>query len=268
MPKLPKKGGAVREGCGAADHGEAEFGDNETLRKVYSVMKVNAEIIHRLQQVGNKQVVLGWDLHVTFSSGKFAVKQIATDAQTAQQIVSQFVPECELIPIEDLFNDKLNFQCRKFNDLARLNGEMWRVAKKYEMFEGSSRSEKVLQDWLENFNRLMVALGTLETKLQDATVDSKRYKQTTDTLVRMNRELAALAREEEKQPKKETANMTWCDGCSMHVTYQPGAAWYSAMSCGHAFRGAQPGPRLKSGQWNGQSTCVFSMTARNGADAS
>ena len=91
---------------------------------------------------------------------------------TANEINNKFTFTKKLNEIPDTFNDKLDFLCKDFNDIKRLNKEMLKVAMKYKLFDGSKSSLEVLDQFKANFELLQVGLGELEQQLTNKEMTS------------------------------------------------------------------------------------------------
>jgi len=70
-------------------------------------------------------------------------------------------------PIEDFWNDKIDYSCTTFEDVCRLNKELLRVAVKYRLLGGSAEATEVIEMILRNLECLQVFLGNLEENVQD-----------------------------------------------------------------------------------------------------
>ena len=91
---------------------------------------------------------------------------------TANEINNKFTFTKKLNEIPDTFNDKLDFLCKDFDDIKRLNKEMLNVAMKYKLFDGSKSSLEVLDQFKANFELLQVGLGELEQQLTNKEMTS------------------------------------------------------------------------------------------------
>jgi hypothetical protein len=65
-------------------------------------------------------------------------------------------------PVEDFFNDKLDYSIHQFADLGRLNKDLLPIATKYELFGSTPKAIAVLQKFKENYDHIHIALGKIE----------------------------------------------------------------------------------------------------------
>lgn len=100
---------------------------------------------------------------VSSVQGKRPLNEINLEVRA---VIAGWRPSRQLLTIDDLFNDRINYTVTNFEDLVRLNKEIHRVAIKYRMFEGSSRALAILQQFLSNFEILQQLLGEIEAMLQ------------------------------------------------------------------------------------------------------
>jgi hypothetical protein len=156
--------------------------DSLLLQKIDAIAKINTEIINRIQ--AKKKVCIGakYEIKIAALSKKkeakndgeikmvdrrrflkanprnnTAVHQLdnyvlhtTTVEKEVKLIKDQWILTCSFTPIEDLFNDKLNFGCKTFEQIVTLNRDMLRVAQKYKMFGGSQPAIEALKLFLTN----------------------------------------------------------------------------------------------------------------------
>ena len=88
----------------------------------------------------------------------------------------------KLESISDIFNDKIEYKCRTFNDLIRLHTSLLPVAEKFELFGESPKAAIELKKFLTNFEILQVGFGFVEEKIQDKTNKSSEIEKDLENL--------------------------------------------------------------------------------------
>lgn len=84
-------------------------------------------------------------------------------------MMSSWRSSVQLRPVEDFFNDKINYSCTTFDDVVRLNEEMHKVCQKYKLFGATEDALRVISDFQSNLEIIQQMLGEIETLLQPAT---------------------------------------------------------------------------------------------------
>jgi hypothetical protein len=172
------------------------------LQKITALAKVNQEIINRLKQrKGN--LITGFTYTGTFNTAynSFTYKRYDEEdpafqlteqpsVVNAEYFIRDFQMTIQLHTIEDIFNHNLNYNCQRFADLERLNRDMLRVALKYKLFGENAESTPYLRKFLENFEKIQVALGELETAVMDKQSIKETLQKRVDAL---NKEIKDLA---------------------------------------------------------------------------
>lgn len=90
-------------------------------------------------------------------------------------INSWFPPDnLVLFPIQDIFNDNIDYTINDFRDLLRLNQEMYRVSSKFRHFLDCSKQEviKSLEQFLSNFQMIQTFLREIDFSLKDTPAQS------------------------------------------------------------------------------------------------
>jgi hypothetical protein len=176
------------------------YNTNIMLQNISALVKVNQEIINRLKErkgnlnTGYKYVGTfnpAYNSHYGRYEGDPAF-QLTQQASTknVEHYIRDFQVTIKLHTVEDIFNDKLNYNCQRFADLERLNTDMLRVAFKYKLFGENAESTPYLQQFLENFEKIQVALGELETVV----MGQESYKETLQKRVdALNQEIKDLS---------------------------------------------------------------------------
>ena len=88
----------------------------------------------------------------------------------------------ELEQIKDLFKDKIDYSCKKWSDLVRLNEQMLTVMEQYEMFGESKKAAIELQKFLKNFEKVQVGLGQIEQRMIPGKDDMKNINTIISTI--------------------------------------------------------------------------------------
>jgi hypothetical protein len=94
-----------------------------------------------------------------------------------------------LTPIQDIFNDKLDFSCNTFDDIVRLNAGLLSTSQKYELFGTSTKAQQELQKFLNNFELLQIFLGQIEEKFIEVPSSRVKYEK---ELQEINQKVNAL----------------------------------------------------------------------------
>jgi len=82
-----------------------------------------------------------------------------------------------LIIIDDVFNDKLNYNCTSFEQIQYLNKAMLPVAMKYALFGDSEKAIAETRKFLTNFEILQTGLGQCEERLKDVDSNMEELRQ-------------------------------------------------------------------------------------------
>jgi len=124
----------------------------------------------------------------------------------ATSIISQWKPnEKESLKATNemnLFNDNLNFSCKSFDDIKRLNKEMRSVAEKFCWLD-PSKSPPILRAYLSNYEVLQVYLGELEGRLQDKESKHSLFSNKIQQLNDLHRQISNQIEEENSKEKSK-----------------------------------------------------------------
>jgi hypothetical protein len=140
------------------------------------------------------------------SPPEFTLKESAITSEASKYLEGLEVT-VKLNDIPDTFNDKLDFKCKNFTDLKRLNEEMLKVALKYELFGENDKSTPYLRKFLENFEHIQVGLGELETAMIDAKSSVGEIKKKVDDLNNSVKQFAKYKSLTWKGQRKVDANI-------------------------------------------------------------
>jgi hypothetical protein len=137
------------------------------LQKISALASVNREIASR---ISSKKEVTRLEYEIVYDSQKnqFVSAEVATPFD-ARSITTSWRSKVALNPIEDIFNDNLQFGVAEFDSLMMLNEKMLAVAQKYKLFGESEPAREKLRQFLTNFELVQTAIGSLESDLQDST---------------------------------------------------------------------------------------------------
>ena len=98
-------------------------------------------------------------------------------------------------PVEDFFNDKLDYSIHQFADLGRLNKDLLPIATKYELFGSTPKAIAVLQKFKENYDNIHIALGKIEQNCHSRQV---RLNAVRTQVTALNKRLEELKEDIEK----------------------------------------------------------------------
>lgn len=117
--------------------------------------------------------------------------RVSTNAvyESAYNLLNKWQPKFQIQAIEDIFNDKINYNITNFEQLVTLNEEMLRVAQKYSLFDGTKSALAVLAQFLSNFEVIQLELGIIEESLTDA---ESQEDELTEEMNALNNEISAL----------------------------------------------------------------------------
>ncbi len=147
------------------------------LRKIESIAKINDEIINRINS--KTKLIKSFKYYVKESLSDnnskvkypiFEVKQ-EKEEENVSKIISEWKKSLSITKIDDVFNDNINFSCKYFNDIIRLNKEMVSVSKKYRLFGETEQSKIELNKFKNNYEVLQTGLGEIELTLIDTNSD-------------------------------------------------------------------------------------------------
>jgi hypothetical protein len=164
------------------------------FQKIKAIAAVNNEIVERLKQ--RKEVITDYSYNFTYSDYINSIPQFTLEenahTETGEYYLKNFHVTVQLHTIEDIFNDKLDYNCKNFADLERLNRDMLKVSLKYELFGESEKSISCLKKFLDNFEQIQVGLGQLETVMFNKESKNDRLQKKVEKL---NEILAELSTE-------------------------------------------------------------------------
>ncbi|CAF1123401.1 unnamed protein product [Didymodactylos carnosus] len=128
------------------------------MKQIDSVAKANDEIIKQIDIAKNSNNRLDI-LQYVISQQQDYTKLILTVQEVkrqkyVKQVIDQWHQPIELIAIQDIFNDRLNYRCIHFNDLAQLNKAMFIVVQKYKLFGDTDESKQEVEKFLFNFQSI------------------------------------------------------------------------------------------------------------------
>jgi len=138
--------------------------DVELLSKIQAIAHINEEIFTRIKN--KKKVVTGFRYEINQGSLSIEIKEIKEELEV-QNLLKIWEPKIELKSVEDIFNDNIDYTCKKFEDIIRLNNQMNKVVQKFRRFGGSSEAIEDITSFMYNFELLQVSLGSLEEKMLD-----------------------------------------------------------------------------------------------------
>jgi len=130
-------------------------------KKIRALHEVNQEIIARVEKVHE---VLHYDYFAIFDDG-LVLKEVCSTVKV-RDILKDFKGEVELVTdIWDVFNDKPDWQATRWEDLKRLNRELFAIVEKFELLDKSNpKAQTELAKYLHNFELIQTSLGAVEEK--------------------------------------------------------------------------------------------------------
>jgi hypothetical protein len=156
-----------------------------TLAKIKGLATVNSEIIQRLSQPQQQRVV-AYKYYVEYADQSFKVREEKEERPGTRVFnplltsVSPFVADwrgnVDLIRVDDIFNDKIDYDCTCFQDIVRLNEALLGVAKKYELFGESEKAINEVEKFKANFESLHLSLGLVERQVVDTDSELAKYR--------------------------------------------------------------------------------------------
>lgn len=134
------------------------------LQKIRAIGFVNNEIIERVnarkaETVPSLEAVIGLQ-----EDGKHFELKEAKD-KSVNAIVDVWTWEQQLVPVEDIFNHKLDCKCTNFDDLSRLNKQIMAVVETFAKYGNSQTTLPELDKWKQNLEILQIGLGQVEASL-------------------------------------------------------------------------------------------------------
>lgn len=135
------------------------------LKKIDALAKQNEEIIKMIDSAA-RTAVNRVTYVISCSNGVYSVQE-QKQAQQGNRVANDYSETIELTTIPDIFNDKINYSCRKYQDLKRLNGEMLRVAQKYELFGESDKAHQEISRFENNFRLIQSSLQKINELLNN-----------------------------------------------------------------------------------------------------
>lgn len=133
--------------------------DMELMSKIAALANINAEIILRLN---NSKIQNPLTYRVSASGNRTGHVQLAAVVRDTYVDPFTLCNQIQIQPVEDYFNDKLDYRVQNYADLCRLNAAMLPIAKKYELFGPTPKALEILQLFKGNYESIQIALGAIE----------------------------------------------------------------------------------------------------------
>eukprot|EP00735_Rhodelphis_limneticus_P002877 TRINITY_DN1394_c0_g1::TRINITY_DN1394_c0_g1_i1::g.19999::m.19999 TRINITY_DN1394_c0_g1::TRINITY_DN1394_c0_g1_i1::g.19999 ORF type:complete len:366 (+),score=42.94,TLD/PF07534.11/5e-19,Sec20/PF03908.8/5.8e+03,Sec20/PF03908.8/11,Sec20/PF03908.8/34,Cytochrom_B562/PF07361.6/8.4e+03,Cytochrom_B562/PF07361.6/0.15,FliD_N/PF02465.13/3.1e+03,FliD_N/PF02465.13/0.78 TRINITY_DN1394_c0_g1_i1:65-1099(+) len=143
-----------------------------TMKKISQLAERNAALIKQLQTakpINQKSYDLTYNPNQPAPS--FTAKQNTTTVQVDKWLLEAPI-SAQMIAIKDIFKDKIDYSCKNFQDLVRLNEAMLPVAGQYELFGESPKAAEELGKFLKNFELLQEGLTKVQNQLDLAQQNS------------------------------------------------------------------------------------------------
>lgn len=158
------------------------------LKGIDALAKSNDEIIQRIDSNARTTINL-FTYVISSSNGIYSVNE-RSQSQQGSRVVNDYRETVELTSIPDIFNDKINYSCKTYQDLKRLNGEMLRVVQKYELFGDSDKAHQEITKFENNFRLIQSTLKKITELLR--TGGGGRLTTIEEQLDNVNNQIKAL----------------------------------------------------------------------------
>eukprot|EP01124_Arcella_intermedia_P029521 TRINITY_DN6260_c0_g1_i1.p1 TRINITY_DN6260_c0_g1~~TRINITY_DN6260_c0_g1_i1.p1 ORF type:complete len:337 (+),score=95.84 TRINITY_DN6260_c0_g1_i1:70-1080(+) len=172
--------------------------EGEVLQqKINALSNINLEIINRIEKLITTQTNLQyptyhfrWDPHL--QSIKVECIQHAVPVLRIVQHWKPTTPRPFQITEEmNFFNDNIDYTCRSFEDLKRLNNKFSTVSKKFSWLD-SNKSPPILRNFLENIEILQLLLGEVDELTLEKGMDVDPYG---ESVKRINEEIGGMIKD-------------------------------------------------------------------------
>lgn len=90
--------------------------------------------------------------------------------------------EKTLSPVEDIFNDQLDFACSSLEDLKRLNAKMLQVAGKFKFFDCTEHALGLLREYLANYEVIHALFSEINEAIREYKSDLEAHQNTINTI--------------------------------------------------------------------------------------
>jgi len=97
-------------------------------------------------------------------------------------------PNLQLKNVRDVFNDKIVYTCNNFKDVVSLNVRMEEVCEKFDLLD-PQKAMTYLEEFKENFEKVQVALGSLEEKLLVERTKKGQFDEQVQTINKLLKQL-------------------------------------------------------------------------------
>eukprot|EP01127_Copromyxa_protea_P000372 TRINITY_DN10304_c0_g1_i1.p1 TRINITY_DN10304_c0_g1~~TRINITY_DN10304_c0_g1_i1.p1 ORF type:complete len:148 (+),score=22.90 TRINITY_DN10304_c0_g1_i1:95-538(+) len=124
--------------------------DTVLLQKIQALATTNPEIIEEFEEMLTAQAefVASYSYHVQGSWPKFSLSE-KTQKISVKDCCAAWSTTEKLVPVPDIFNDKLDYTCAQYKDIVRLNKEILPVARKFTYFDCSASALGALEQFRE-----------------------------------------------------------------------------------------------------------------------
>jgi hypothetical protein len=134
------------------------------LKKIQAIATVNNEIIVRIKSK-EKVIFFKYEMGMKRESAFQITLKETKEEIDAKNISCTWKGPPLMIPIPDIFNDKININCTSFEDLERLNNEILQVSLKYRLFgESDDAKNEMVSAHLDSI--LILHTGKIPPKLR------------------------------------------------------------------------------------------------------
>lgn len=140
------------------------LGHDDLLQLIESTAKTNDDLIRKIDEMTDDIDCVTYKIKV--EDQRYHIANEQTETLAVQDAIGRWQNTITLAEIEDVFNEKLNYECKKYEDLRRLNRDMLTLANKYKRFGGGSDGLQCMRQLEENFRHIHSSLQKLYDWLQ------------------------------------------------------------------------------------------------------
>jgi hypothetical protein len=131
----------------------------DVIKIIEATAKVSDEIINQINEMTGELNLMTYII-TRKNNEEYTINENMNTSEVAT-VVFKWQDAIELIIIEDVFNDKIDYTCNTYEDMIRLNRDMLAVVKKYESFGNEPQRLQVVNKFYQNFHRIQEALQKL-----------------------------------------------------------------------------------------------------------
>jgi hypothetical protein len=190
------------------------------ITKIRVISKINQEIIDRIQAQNTKEPVsMVW---YNFTPNKntsdvpeYKVEEIKEECLGIDVLLA-WRKTIKLKKPIDLFNDKLDFNCEKFQDVVRLNESMSIAIEKYSFLD-PKRAASELEKFKDNFEILQTCLGEIDQIFRNSYLQESKLDQYSTEIDEINHRFRLLYNNTDIYNNRVDLIDDWMTPCSSHT---------------------------------------------------